>query len=590
MVAGGFLPTYASDGARRAGHLTEVSAMSSQRQSFRGAAWARLLVEQRGAVAAIMGLAIIPLFAVVGLAIDTGRGYMLKSKLSYAIDAAGLAGGRAFDTDHRREDIMMFFEANFPTGYMSSELLPDHPLINFDDAQNTITIEASATIPTYFMNVVGVPEVTVSARTVIQRELRGMELVLVMDNTGSMRGNGGMDAMKPAATDLIEILYGDRETVPQFWVGVVPYAASVNIGTQHDDWLTGYNAADFLPTTWKGCVEARAFPNDSNDALPDVELFRPLRWATTLHQYQNPFWTATGYTAVVKNSSLSHTSPGNLIYLQGSPSPSKPSPTKIQYAATTPSTWGRWLNGDNEWDPSGPESALKLDNDLYQNEGTGPNLGCGPAITPLVSSKTTVLNAIDDMAPWHRGGTMANLGLAWGWRVLSPNWRGRWDGDLPDELPLDYETPNMEKVIILLTDGNNEWYDYPGITFQWGGSGANHYTGIPGNNAYPTSPTNWHNQFQTTWPGGRLHRVRAPERGPARHHQPGRRERRPRRPHARHVPDHEGAGHHHLHHDLRARAGRRHPDLVRDLRDRARHVLQRTLGRRAATGVRADRR
>jgi Flp pilus assembly protein TadG len=495
------MPSDAPDGVPRAGHLTEVSAMRSQRQGFRGAAWTRLLVEQRGTVAAIMGLAIIPLFAVVGLAIDTGRGYMLKSKLSYAIDAAGLAGGRAFDTDQREADIMMFFEANFPTHYMNSELLPDNPVINFDDAQNTVTIEASATIPTYFMRVVGVPEVTVSARTVIQRELRGMELVLVMDNTGSMRGNGGMAAMKPAATDLINILYGDRETVPEFWVGVVPYAASVNIGTQHENWLTGYSAADFLPTEWKGCVEARAFPNDSNDATPDVELFRPLRWATTFHQYQNPFWTQTGYVAVVKDSTKTYNATGNLIFLQGSPTPSKPSPTKVQYNATNPATWGKWLNGDNEWDPSGPESALKLDNDLYQNEGTGPNLGCGPAITPLVSSKTTVLAAIDDMAPWHRGGTMANLGLAWGWRVLSPNWRGRWDGDLPDELPLDYETPNMEKVIILLTDGNNEWYDYPGITFQWGGSGANHYTGIPGSNQYPTSPTNWRNQFQTTWPG-----------------------------------------------------------------------------------------
>jgi hypothetical protein len=66
------------------------------------------------------------------------------------------------------------------------------------------------------------------------------------------------------------------------------------------------------------------------------------------------------------------------------------------------------------------------------------------------------------MAPWHRGGTMANLGLAWGWRVLSPRWRGLWDGDLADEMPLDYDEPNMEKVVILLTDGNNEWYDWPG--------------------------------------------------------------------------------------------------------------------------------
>ncbi len=274
--------------------------MSSKRQSMQGTALRRLLLEQRGGVAAIMGLAIIPLFAVVGLAIDTGRGYMLKSKLSYAIDAAGLAGGRAFDTDLREEDIAMFFEANFPTGYMNSELLPDHPVVTFDDANNRITIEASATLPTAFMGVVGVQEITVSARTVIQRELRGMELVLVMDNTGSMRGNGGMAAMKPAATDLIDILYGDRETVPQFWVGVVPYAASVNIGTQHEDWLTGYDAADFLPTEWKGCVEARAFPNDSNDATARRRAVG-LRWATTLQQYQNPFWTQTGY-GVVKNS------------------------------------------------------------------------------------------------------------------------------------------------------------------------------------------------------------------------------------------------------------------------------------------------
>ena len=135
--------------------------------------------------------------------------------------------------------------------------------------------------------------------------------------------------------------------------------------------------------------------------------------------------------------------------------------------------------------------ALKLDNDLYQNEGTGPNLGCGPAITPLVASKTTVLAAIDEMAPWHRGGTMANLGLAWGWRVLSPRWRGLWDGDLPDELPLDYEEQNMEKVVILLTDGNNEWYDYPGITWNPArlAAGEDHYSGIAGQpTTYPTSP------------------------------------------------------------------------------------------------------
>ena len=484
----------------------------------------RFIRDDHGAIAAIVGLAIIPMFAAIGLAVDSARGYMLKSKLSYAIDAAGLAGGRAFETDNREEDIMMFFEANFPTGYMDSVLAPGHPIITFDDEENTVTIVASATIPTRFMNVAGVPDMTVSARTVIKRELRGMELVLVMDNTGSMRHNGGMAAMKPAATALVDILYGERETVPNFWVGVVPYAATVNIGPQHDDWLVtqaydedaawqnadpdsetrfGYHEDHYQPTTWKGCVEAREFPRDSNDDPPDVEGWYPHLWRTTLRNFENPYWSYDHdeYVVVVHDEDDDYDDADNVIYQQGEPSGPSDEPEVVEYDEHDADTWGRWLTGDNQWDPEGLELALRLNNDVAQNEGTGPNLGCGPAITPLVASKSTVQAAIDEMAPWHRGGTMANLGLAWGWRVISPRWRGLWDGDLPEDLPLPYEEPNMEKVVILLTDGNNEWYDYPGILWDPSGSPSeDHYSGIPGNNMYPTSP-NYRNEFRNDWPG-----------------------------------------------------------------------------------------
>ena len=135
--------------------------MSELRRNWR-ADLRRLAKDQRGAVMAIVGLAIIPLFAVIGLSIDAGRGYMLKSKLSYAIDAAGLAGGRAFDTDLRETDITMFFEANFPPGYMGAVLDPGNPVVTFDDEENTITIEATATIPTRFMSVAGVHDMSVS--------------------------------------------------------------------------------------------------------------------------------------------------------------------------------------------------------------------------------------------------------------------------------------------------------------------------------------------------------------------------------------------------------------------------------------------
>jgi len=386
---------------------------------------------------------------------------LLQSKLSDAVDAAGLAGARASNTEIREDDVLMFFQTNFPPGFMDAELVGGKPVVMFDDEANTITIEASATTPTRIMNVVGIPEITVSARAVVQVELPKTELVLVMDNTGSMRSGGKIDAMKDAAGVLINTLYGDRETVDNFWVGLVPYAATVNIGNTRIGWTDGFDPDDFLPSSWKGCVEARNYPNDSNDTLPEVEKWQPFLWPTALGQFPNPH---------------------HVIGI-GS------------YNEDDPSAWGEFLNGDNDWDPDGPRSDLKEDNN-DQNDGTGPNLGCGSAITPLISSKSDVLAAIDEMAPWHRGGTMANLGLAWGWRVLSPLWQGKWGGDTSDDLPLSYTEPAATKVIILLTDGVNEWYDWPGRVQSI--DGEEHYFGLPGRNKYPG---HFDDDFRAALPG-----------------------------------------------------------------------------------------
>ena len=62
------------------------------------------------------------------------------------------------------------------------------------------------------------------------------------------------------------------------------------------------------------------------------------------------------------------------------------------------------------------------------------------------------------MRPWRRGGTTGNLGLAWGWRTISPNWRGLWGG-YPDPCRLDYGTENIDKVVLDLVTGNNEFDD-----------------------------------------------------------------------------------------------------------------------------------
>jgi hypothetical protein len=62
------------------------------------------------------------------------------------------------------------------------------------------------------------------------------------------------------------------------------------------------------------------------------------------------------------------------------------------------------------------------------------------------------------MVPVYRGGTIISLGLQAGWWTLSPSWQGVWGNP---KLPLAYNTPLMKKAIVLMTDGNNEWYDWP---------------------------------------------------------------------------------------------------------------------------------
>ena len=347
--------------------------------------WLALRSDTRGGALLVTALITVPMVAFMGLAIDAGRGYLVKSRLSEALDAAGLAGGRAALTDNWLEDMNMFFDANFPDGYMGSEIVTkDFQLIVADD---TVIATASVKIPTTFMRVLGFQDFTMSAMTEVKRENRGLELLLVMDVTGSMRSGGRIEGSRQAAADLIQILYGDRTTLENVWVGFVPYAVAVNIGPERTEWLDDTVDIDteYDPTTWMGCVEAR-LGDDLN--YPGL----------TLDQTDAPpgdgLWTAYLYPS----------------HWHGPPPP------------------GQSQKGDNMWTLGDP-STVDETNDMSlsgseANAKTGPNLGCPLQPITLLTDDRTVIDAeIQAMLPWHRGGTLGNLGLAWAWRVISPDWR-----------------------------------------------------------------------------------------------------------------------------------------------------------------------
>ncbi len=382
-----------------------------------------LVGDDRGAIVLLVAIALVPLLAFVGLAVDGGQAFAVESRLIQAVDAAALAGGKLIDQpDRRTADVDNVLAANFPDGTLGATLTTHNSV--FDDDNGRVTVTASATFDTAFMRIFGWDTLTVSTQTVVKTSERGMELVLVMDNTGSMYDSSGSDSkietMKSAAHDLVDILYGERDEVRDssgrniFWVGLVPYTSAVNVGASNTAWLANPAAAatpfgNAPDATWRGCVEAETGGLDQSESIT----------AGTLNPYLFP------------------------------PRDFNPYPTDppVRRLRTRPLD----------------ETAAT---NTTSNSGVGPNLGCGPSLTPMQRSKTDVHSAINGMAAWHRGGTATNLGLVWSWRMLSPNWRGSWQGwsgtsltagDMSsDLLPLDYRTDDFDKVAVILTDGVNQ--------------------------------------------------------------------------------------------------------------------------------------
>ena len=150
---------------------------------------AAFFADRRGAIAILLGLALIPLVAAVGLAIDSARGYLIKTKLSYAVDSAGLAAASSVGSPDFAAELQKYFDANFPPGYLGATVTG--PTFTVSGNGQVISLAASATIDTTFMTVLGHDTLDVSASAEVTRGASNVDLVFSMDLSGSMNNSAG---------------------------------------------------------------------------------------------------------------------------------------------------------------------------------------------------------------------------------------------------------------------------------------------------------------------------------------------------------------------------------------------------------------
>ena len=369
---------------------------------------------RRGSVLVWFAVTLVPLIVSVGIAIDIARAYAVKIRLGAALDQAGLAvastSNQSIDLGARLDQ---YFYGNFPDIGIGTPI--DVSMRPNAADPNAIDLTATAEVPTIFMQIVGYRTISVAATAQVTKEPTGLEVALVLDNTGSMldsyNGVTNMAAMAADAAELVNILFGANTSNTKLKMSLVPFVTSVNPGAlaptlvaagslpqvntgtaKKPVWKSiGYSAND--ATLWKGCLEEPDSPADQSES--------------TAAGAWMPYWWP---------------------------------------ADSTNNPWGAW--------PNNIDIVLTRPDADDPDQSHSPNLGCGTPIQRLVSDRQTMLNAVGAMRAWSRSGTMIHVGMTWGWRTISPSSVFQTNGS-PDAQP--YNTPGWTKAVVLETDGTDNF-------------------------------------------------------------------------------------------------------------------------------------
>lgn len=303
------------------------------------------------------------------------------------------------------------------------------------------------------------------------------EIVLAIDTTGSMNGDlegragrkpSRLDIVKQAATTLVDILaaYEDSQIV----IGIVPWDYRIRIDTPHRErwenrrWAV-YPTERIYPHPTRG-------PPGRNRYLPERQSLPPQnRLPAACRQWKGCLDLRLEDGRPTFSSALPSADPFTMSFY--SEQTSRP---EEQYASYTCQDYGLG-------DAVGGEMPMCYDTDrvpdgadictYFGTVGGGPlqwppQAYCRtPGMMPLNSDLTAVRAAIRALTA-EGPSTWSSSGIAWGMRLLDPQWRGVWSDP---RHPVDYSA-DVRKVLVLLTDGEDNHLSDPDRARQRGCSMA----------------------------------------------------------------------------------------------------------------------
>ncbi|MEG3122635.1 TadE/TadG family type IV pilus assembly protein [Sphingomonas sp. GB1N7] len=149
----------------------------------------RLKRDIGGNTLAMMAIALVPLSALAGSAVDMGRLYVVKVRLQQACDAGVLAGRKNMVSSGSTLDAASydqakaFFVNNFREGWLNTTAVAFAPSKTSD---NQVSGTATATVPMSIMKMFKMPDVTLNLTCEARYDVADTDIMFVLDTTGSM--------------------------------------------------------------------------------------------------------------------------------------------------------------------------------------------------------------------------------------------------------------------------------------------------------------------------------------------------------------------------------------------------------------------
>ncbi|TFW11742.1 pilus assembly protein [Brevundimonas intermedia] len=204
-------------------------------QGLRGLA-ARLSSDRGGNVVMIFALVMPALIMITLGGIDISRITTIKARVQDALDAAALAAARSpYTTPEELKGVALIaLEANLRNSaaeYVDSDLsivLTDEQVVVADLRVQVKTLVANVILPPY--GKILDDTLPVSVHSEVNRSSKNVEVALVLDITGSMKG-APLTSLKAAAKKLVSIVVQDAQEPYSSRVALIPYSVGVNVGT-----------------------------------------------------------------------------------------------------------------------------------------------------------------------------------------------------------------------------------------------------------------------------------------------------------------------------------------------------------------------